>query len=54
VARCFERAVLGTVMNMIAFTIERRVLKAIRGTAREPPRPAGEGELASGRNGRDG
>ena len=54
VARWLERAVLGTVMSVIAFIIERRVLKAIRSTAREPSRPAREGELASGGNDRDG
>jgi hypothetical protein len=37
VARGFERVVLGTVMSMIAFIIERRILKAIRGTGRQPP-----------------
>ena len=30
VARWFERALLGSVMSVIAFVIERRVLKAIR------------------------
>jgi hypothetical protein len=45
VARWFERAILGSVMSVIAFVIERRVLKAIRakGQAPEPPRT---GELA--------
>jgi hypothetical protein len=54
VARRFERALLGTVMNVIAFIIERRVLKAIRGTAQEPQWPVREGELAPGGNGPDG
>lgn len=36
-ARRFERVVLGTVMSMIAFIIERRILKAIRGAGRQPP-----------------
>jgi hypothetical protein len=40
VARRFERALLGAVMNVIAFIIERRVLKAIRGTGGEPLQPA--------------
>jgi hypothetical protein len=40
VARWFERALLGTVMSVIAFIIERRVLKAIRGTGGEPLQPA--------------
>jgi hypothetical protein len=35
-ARRFERVVLGTVMSMIAFIIERRILKAIRGAGRQP------------------
>ena len=34
-ARRFERVVLGTVMSMIAFIIERRILKAIRGAGRQ-------------------
>jgi len=44
VARWFERALLGSVMSVIAFVIERRVLKAIRNkSALEEPRT---GELA--------
>jgi hypothetical protein len=50
-ARRFERAVLGTVMSLIAFIIERRVLKAIRSTGREPLQPAREGEFALGGHG---
>ena len=37
VAGRFERVVLNTVMSMIAFIIERRILKAIRSTGRQPP-----------------
>ena len=51
VARRFERAVLATVMSMIAFIIERRVLKAIRGGG-EPLQSAREGEFAPAGNGR--
>ena len=51
VARWFERALLGTVMSVIAFIIERRVLKAIRGAGGEPLRPAHEGEFAPAGNG---
>ena len=47
VARRFERAVLGTVMSMIAFIIERRVLKALRGARREPLPPAHNGEFTT-------
>ncbi|HEY5986120.1 MAG TPA: hypothetical protein VIV12_07080 [Streptosporangiaceae bacterium] len=45
VARRFERAVLGAVMSMIAFIIERRVLKAIRGTGGEPLQTARRGRV---------
>lgn len=45
-ARRFDRALLGTVMNVIAFIIERRVFKAIRGTGGEPPQAAGDGGFA--------
>ena len=53
VARRFERALLGTVMNVIAFIIERRVLRAIRGTGRKPVprgqvRPARPGPASLG------
>lgn len=44
-ARRFERAFLGTVMSVIAFIIERRVLRVIRGTGGERPEPAREGEF---------
>lgn len=54
VARWFERALLGTVMSMIAFIIERRVLKAIRGTGGEPLQPAREGEFTPAGNGAAG
>ena len=43
-ARWFERTVLGAVMSVIAFVIERRVLKALRSKdSLEPPQT---GELA--------
>ncbi len=51
VARRLERALLGTVMNMIAFIIERRVLKTMRGTGGQPPRPARESEFGLAGNG---
>ncbi len=51
VARRLERAILGTVMSVIASIIERRVLKTVRGTGAQPPQPAREGE--SGRAGND-
>ena len=35
-ARWFERALLGSVMSVIAFVIERRVLKAIREKGQAP------------------
>ena len=44
-ARWFERAVLGAVMSVIAFVIERRVLKAIREKGEAPPQHR-SGELA--------
>lgn len=44
-ARRFERAFLGTVINVIAFVIERRIRKVIRGTGGERPKPAQEGEF---------
>ncbi|MFN2543057.1 MAG: hypothetical protein ABR600_00595 [Actinomycetota bacterium] len=40
-ARLFERVVLGGAMSMIAFVIERRVLKAIRAKG-DAPAPAAE------------
>jgi hypothetical protein len=48
VARWFERAVLGSVMSVIAFVIERRVLKAIRtkGETPAPQAPPRSGEFA--------
>ncbi len=46
VARRFERVVLGTVMSMIAFIIERRLLKAVSGTGGKPLQPGREGEFA--------
>ena len=51
VASRFERALLGTVMNAIAFIIERRALKAIRGTGGEPLQTAREGESGPAGNG---
>jgi hypothetical protein len=51
VARKLERAVLGAVMSMIAFIIERRVLKAFRGAGRAPIQATREGEFAPGGNG---
>ena len=51
VARWFERAVLGAVMSVIAFVIERRVLKAIRQKGEAPPEPARTGEFAPGAQG---
>jgi len=47
VARWFERAILGTVMSVIAFVIERRVLKAIREKGTEPAPPVHKGELST-------
>jgi hypothetical protein len=44
VAHWFERAILGSVMSVIAFVIERRVLKAIRDKG-ESPDEARTGEL---------
>jgi hypothetical protein len=49
VARRFERTVLGTVMSVIAFIIERRILKAIRATGREPVQPARRTAVGPGR-----
>jgi len=46
VARWFERALLGSVMSVIAFVIERRVLKAIRQKGEPEPQPR-SGELAT-------
>jgi hypothetical protein len=45
VARWFERAILGSVMSVIAFVIERRVLKAIREKG-QAPEDLRTGELA--------
>jgi hypothetical protein len=45
----FERAVLGTGMSMVAFFIERRLIKAIRkGAVSAAPRTAAEREEAIG------
>ena len=41
-ARRFERVVLGAAMSVIAFVIERRVLKAIRDKNVEPEHRSGE------------
>jgi hypothetical protein len=43
-ARWFERSVLGAVMSVIAFVIERRVLKALRN--KEVLQPPQTGELS--------
>jgi len=41
----FERVVLGAGMSLVAFFIERRLLKALkRGSVEPAPRTAGEGE----------
>ena len=54
VARWFERAVLGAVMSVIAFVIERRVLKAIRNKGEAPPQQhVHKGELATAPPGTD-
>ena len=45
-ARWFSRAILGAVMSVIAFVIERRVLKAIRQKGEPEPQPQ-SGELAT-------
>ena len=45
VARWIERALLGSVMSVIAFVIERRVLKAIREKG-ESPEELRTGELS--------
>ena len=50
-ARWFERAVLGAVMSVIAFVIERRVLKAIRLKGEAPPDRGRTGEFAPGAQG---
>jgi flagellar biosynthesis/type III secretory pathway M-ring protein FliF/YscJ len=50
-ARWFERVVLGAVMSVIAFVIERRVLKAIRAKGEEPATPERKGELTPGTQG---
>ena len=44
-ARFIERALLGSVMSVIAFVIERRVLKAIREKG-QTPEELRSGELA--------
>ena len=51
VARWFERAVLGALMSVIAFVIERRVLKAIREKGEHPEGPPYTGEFAPGAQG---
>ena len=38
-------------MSVIAFVIERRVLKAIRAQGEEPARPERKGEFTPGANG---
>ena len=46
-ARWFERAVLGAMMTVIAFVIERRLLRAIKeGTVKDVGAEHREGELA--------
>lgn len=53
-ARRFERAVIGTVMSMIVFLIERLVLKASRGAGRAQEQRAHTRVIAPGVNGPDG
>ena len=54
VARRFERAVIGTVMSVIALLIERLVLKASRGAGRAQPQRARSGRIGPSANGPDG
>ena len=49
--RRLERALLGAMMSVVAFVIERRVLKAIRQKGEAPPEPARSGEFAPGAQG---
>jgi hypothetical protein len=48
VARRFERAILATVMSVLALIIERRLVKAIGGTPRDPLQPAEKSGSAPG------
>jgi hypothetical protein len=48
VARRFERAILATVMSLLALIIERRLVKAIGGTPRDPLQPAGKSGSSPG------
>ena len=50
VASRFERAILATVMSMLALIIERRLVKAIGGTPRDPLQPAEKSGSAPGGN----
>jgi hypothetical protein len=49
VARRFERAILATVMSMLALIIERRLAKAIGGTPPDPLQPGGKSGSSPGR-----
>jgi hypothetical protein len=53
VARRFERAVIGTVMSVIALIIERLVLKASRGAGRAQRQRARTGRIGPSANGPD-
>jgi len=48
VGRWFERTILGAVMSVIAFVIERRVLKAIRAKGEAPHVIPRSGVVATG------
>jgi hypothetical protein len=50
-ARWFERVVLGAVMSVIAFVIERRVLKAIRTKGETTAGSERKGEVTQGTHG---
>ena len=45
--RWFERAILGAGMTVIAFVIERRLLKAIKQGKTHPDEPSREAQLAT-------
>ena len=49
-----ERVVLGAMMGVIAFVIEKRVLKGIKESAAEPPPTETEERGLTGGLGRDG
>jgi hypothetical protein len=45
-SRWFERAALGAIMGVVAFVVERRLRKALRGRGEEGPQGGSEDEVS--------